>query len=59
VVVRLGSDGKVASVEPFLSGFLQDNKYVGRPVDVLVADDGALLVSDDYNGAIYRISAAQ
>ncbi len=59
VVARLGSDGKVASVEPFLSGFLQDNKYVGRPVDVLVADDGALLVSDDYNGAIYRISAAQ
>ena len=56
---RLGPDGKVASVEPFLTGFLQDNKYVGRPVDVLVAQDGALLVSDDYNGAIYRVSAAK
>jgi glucose/arabinose dehydrogenase len=28
----------------------------GRPVDVLVMRDGALLVSDDYNGVIYRIS---
>ena len=58
VVAKLGSDGKVASMEPFLTGFLQDNKYVGRPVDVLVAKDGSLLVSDDYNGAIYRVSYA-
>jgi glucose/arabinose dehydrogenase len=28
----------------------------GRPVDVLVMPDGALLVSDDHAGAIYRIS---
>ena len=28
----------------------------GRPVDVLVMQDGALLVSDDYNGIIYRVS---
>ena len=33
--------------------------YAGRPVDVLVANDGALLVSDDYNGAIYRISTTK
>jgi glucose/arabinose dehydrogenase len=59
VVARPGPDGKVASVEPFLTGFLQDNKYAGRPVDVLVAKDGALLVSDDYNGAIYRVSYGQ
>ncbi|WP_432760184.1 PQQ-dependent sugar dehydrogenase [Methylobacterium oryzisoli] len=56
VAVKLGPDGKVASVEPFLTGFLEDNRYLGRPVDVLVAKDGSLLVSDDYNGAIYRIS---
>ena len=30
--------------------------YRGRPVDVAVAKDGSLLVSDDYAGAIYRIS---
>jgi glucose/arabinose dehydrogenase len=55
-VAKAGPDGKITSVEPFLTGFLQDNKYVGRPVDVLVAQDGSLLVSDDYNGAIYRVS---
>jgi len=28
----------------------------GRPNDVLVMKDGALLVSDDYNGVVYRVS---
>ena len=42
--------------EPFMTGFLKDNNYIGRPVDVEVMKDGALLVSDDYAGAIYRIS---
>lgn len=55
-VVKLHADGSVASMEPFLTGFLQNNTYVGRPVDVLVMPDGALLVSDDYTGAVYRIS---
>ena len=32
--------------------------YLGRPVDVLVLKDGSMLVSDDHNGAIYRISYA-
>jgi glucose/arabinose dehydrogenase len=32
------------------------NTYWGRPVDVLVDTDGALLVSDDFSGAIFRIS---
>jgi glucose/arabinose dehydrogenase len=39
-----------------VTGFLQDNNYIGRPVDVEVIKDGSLLVSDDYAGAIYRIS---
>ncbi|WP_407166355.1 PQQ-dependent sugar dehydrogenase [Bradyrhizobium sp. ORS 111] len=56
VVVKLNKDGTVKSVEPFLTGFLQDNKYVGRPVDVMLLKDGSLLVSDDWNGAIYRVS---
>ncbi|MCA1456493.1 PQQ-dependent sugar dehydrogenase [Bradyrhizobium sp. BRP22] len=56
VVVKLDKDGKVKSVEPFLTGFLADNKYVGRPVDVMQLKDGSLLVSDDWNGAVYRIS---
>ena len=30
--------------------------HIGRPVDVLQLKDGSLLVSDDYNGAVYRIT---
>jgi glucose/arabinose dehydrogenase len=57
-VVKLNKDGSVKSVEPFMTGFLENNNYVGRPVDVLVLKDGSLLVSDDFNGAIYRVSYA-
>ena len=40
----------------FASGWLQGDKtYLGRPADVMVAPDGALLVADDWAGAIYRI----
>jgi glucose/arabinose dehydrogenase len=56
LVVRLNKDGTVKSTEPFLTGFLEDNKYIGRPVDVLQMKDGSLLVSDDWNGAVYRIT---
>ncbi len=43
-------------MEPFLTGFLQGKSYWGRPVDVLILKDGAVLVSDDLNGAIYRVA---
>jgi glucose/arabinose dehydrogenase len=56
VVAKLNKDGTLKSLEPFLTGFLQDNNYVGRPVDMLVMKDGSLLISDDYAGAIYRVS---
>jgi glucose/arabinose dehydrogenase len=39
-----------------MTGLVENNDYLGRPVDVLVLKDGSLLVSDDHNGAIYRIS---
>ncbi|MBX9645476.1 MAG: PQQ-dependent sugar dehydrogenase, partial [Xanthobacteraceae bacterium] len=56
VVVKLNKDGTVKSMEPFITGFLEDNKYIGRPVDVMQLKDGSLLVSDDWNGAVYRIT---
>src|SRR6516162_5846075 len=56
IAVKLNPDGSVKSWEPFMTGFLQDNNYIGRPVDVEALKDGSLLVSDDYAGAIYRIS---
>lgn len=52
-------DNQVVSYEPFMEGFLAGDKALGRPVDILVAPDGALLVSDDTAGLIYRISYDQ
>jgi glucose/arabinose dehydrogenase len=53
-------DGKAAADPvPFLTGFVPDPvgpNVNGRPVGVAVAPDGALLVSDDGAGVIYRIS---
>jgi glucose/arabinose dehydrogenase len=56
LLVKLNKDGTMKSSEPLVTGFLEDNKYIGRPVDVLVLKDGSLLVSDDWNGAVYRVS---
>jgi glucose/arabinose dehydrogenase len=56
VVVRLNRDGSVKSVEPFITGFIVDNNYIGRPVDVQPMRDGSLLISDDYAGAVYRVT---
>lgn len=54
-LVRL-SGGKAVGYETFMDGFLDGDTALGRPVDLLVAPDGSLLVSDDTAGAIYRIS---
>lgn len=56
VVRVVVADGQPPKMEPFLTGFLQGQKYWGRPVDVLSMRDGSILVSDDLNGAIYKIS---
>jgi glucose/arabinose dehydrogenase len=54
-VVKL-REGRPVSYEPFAEGWLQGRRAWGRPVDLIVARDGALLVSDDEAGAIYRIA---
>ncbi|MEP7079428.1 MAG: PQQ-dependent sugar dehydrogenase [Ginsengibacter sp.] len=57
VSVKLDKDGKAQKPEVFASGWLQNVRDVsGRPVDVQFLKDGSLLVSDDYAGAIYKIS---
>jgi glucose/arabinose dehydrogenase len=59
VNVRPGEDGKSAKITPFLTGFnegKEEYKFWGRPAYVQQMPDGALLVSDEQNGAIYRIS---
>ncbi|MEO8223661.1 MAG: PQQ-dependent sugar dehydrogenase [Gammaproteobacteria bacterium] len=54
-LVRLEGNSAVA-YEPFIEGWLNGDEVLGRPVDLLVAPDGSLLVSDDQRGVIYRIS---
>ncbi len=57
VSVAMLNGSKVSSYTSFASGWLRpDNSVIGRPVDVQQMQDGSLLVSDDYNGVIYRIS---
>ncbi|HEV8520030.1 MAG TPA: sorbosone dehydrogenase family protein [Burkholderiales bacterium] len=56
IVRVLLSGNQPAKHEVFAEGWLQGQAAWGRPADVLVMHDGALLVSDDQAGAIYRIS---
>ncbi|MCH7804052.1 MAG: sorbosone dehydrogenase family protein [Acidobacteria bacterium] len=54
-LVRL-EKGQVTAYEVFAEGWLQGGRPWGRPVDVLVMPDGALLVSDNQASVIYRIT---
>jgi glucose/arabinose dehydrogenase len=49
-------NGKVGKYEPFAEGWLQGDQIWGRPVYTQMMKDGSLLISDDYAGAIYRVS---
>lgn len=43
------------TVHDFATGWLQNGNVLGRPVDVMVSEDGSLFVSDDNDGRIYGI----
>ena len=49
-------DGKPGKPEIFVDGWLRGGRASGRPVDILVMPDGALLVSDDQAGVVYRVA---
>lgn len=51
--------GKPVQVTDFATGWLNGKRAWGRPVDVIVAKDGALYVSDDRAGMVYRIQYAK
>ncbi len=40
----------------FVSGFLKDDHVIGRPAEVTEGPDGAIYISDDYAGAVYRVA---
>lgn len=56
VRVKFDDNNQVIGHEPFIDGWLNDGEAWGRPTDVLQMPDGSILVSDDYNGVIYRVS---
>lgn len=58
--VTVDADGKNAKQDIFASGWLEGEQgYLGRPADIVLAKDGAMLIADDWAGAIYRISYAK
>jgi len=57
MMVTLNKDGKtVDKYEEFATGWMENERAWGRPVDLLVMPDGSLLVSDDTANAVYRIT---
>lgn len=56
VVRVIASSGRATGVEDFLTGFLNGRTTSGRPVHAINGPDGALYVSDDMNGVVYRVS---
>lgn len=60
MLCRIDENGKAVQYVPFARGWLQpDGDVLGRPVDVQFLPDGSMLISDDKNGAIYRVSFKQ
>jgi glucose/arabinose dehydrogenase len=45
--------------EPFLTGFLKDDRVFGRPVDITEDPNGVVFVSDDFNGVIWRVAPSR
>jgi glucose/arabinose dehydrogenase len=57
VSLHWADDGTISERE-FLSGFEVDEDVIGRPVDIAQGPDGAIYVSDDFAGVIYRVTSA-
>jgi len=52
----LDEQGEVRQVSDFMTGFLEGENVLGRPAAPMVMEDGSLLVADDKQSLIYRIS---
>jgi glucose/arabinose dehydrogenase len=58
VVRVVFKDGKPTGVEDFVTGWLKDGQVLGRPAGLITGADGALYISDDNKGFVYRVSYA-
>ena len=59
VRVRVAGGRPTGAVEDFVTGFVDaaSGRVLGRPVGLAFGPDGALYVSDDKSGFVYRIAA--
>jgi glucose/arabinose dehydrogenase len=57
-VVTVRFEGGRPIIEPFLTGLRDDEgqRFFGRPTGLLTLPDGSMLISDEENGAIYRVT---
>jgi glucose/arabinose dehydrogenase len=55
VSLHWDDDGQIKSKD-FVKGFLVDDNVVGRPAEIAQGPDGAIYISDDYAGVIYRVA---
>jgi glucose/arabinose dehydrogenase len=51
----LDSQGNYLGEEDFITGWLQENEAIGRPVDILIKPGGIIYISDDKAGVIYKV----
>ncbi|MEX2054788.1 MAG: PQQ-dependent sugar dehydrogenase [Candidatus Andersenbacteria bacterium] len=59
VRLKLDEQGKYQGSEDFITGWLDDDETLGRPVDLRAEPGGILYVSDDKAGVIYKVQYAQ
>jgi glucose/arabinose dehydrogenase len=59
VVRVIFKDGRPVTSDDFVSGWLKDGVVSGRPRGIITGPDGALYVSDDNKGFIYRVAYAR
>jgi glucose/arabinose dehydrogenase len=52
---KLDAGGNFLDVEDFITGWLTPQGALGRPVDILIKDDGIIFISDDKAGVVYRM----
>ncbi|OGF69152.1 hypothetical protein A3H65_01005 [Candidatus Giovannonibacteria bacterium RIFCSPLOWO2_02_FULL_45_14] len=52
----LDANGKYIGEEDFITGWLDGNKALGRPVDIIIHPGGTIFISDDKAGVIYRVT---
>jgi glucose/arabinose dehydrogenase len=52
---KLDAAGNYIGVKDFITGWLTPEGALGRPVDLLIKDDGVIYISDDKAGVVYRV----